>query len=176
MSTKETLENPKSGANGDCCADGSTGGVDGSTTSASVSRVDGSPIPTGPKPRKNPNYPNLNVGGTNRGGTGRPSERLRLVATKSLEEQIEPIGALLRGLVERADAAFARESTSGLHDGLACIREIGRLANTLTSIGPGTKVTNVVEREGFFDSAKRAYESHDGTLLSFLKCLKQELE
>lgn len=118
----------------------------------------GSPIVTNGKERKiiGLNGGLLNYGNPgNSGGSGRPSERIRLKATQSLDSQIEPIGKLLETVVAKANEAFE----SGRNDqALACIREISRVANTLTSIGPGTKVTNVVEREEWLDHAAQAFD------------------
>ena len=119
----------------------------------------------------------LNAGGTpgNAGGSGRPAEKVRRDATESLERFVGRIGNLMGSTVELAESELA-EGTVNVNRLTALLNQVSKMAATLTSIGPGTKVTNVVEREGYHDAASRAYDAHDGSKLSFLELLKRELE
>ena len=136
----------------------------------------GTPPTTDPKLRKNigPNGPVLNVGNPgNKGGTGRPSEKVRIEATESLQAQMGKLTSLYGKVL---DSALSSLESGKLHDAMTALREGTRVAKTLTDIGPGTKVTNVVERDGYHDAASRAYDQHDGTKLGFLEALKAELD
>ena len=116
----------------------------------------------------------LTPGNPGNPGGGRIADKVRLDATKGLENEVARIAGLLQTMVSRAESEFKPDGS--LNNGLATMREIGRIANTLTSIGPGTKVTNVVERDGYHDAADRAYTRHDGSKLDFLLKLKEELD
>ena len=133
----------------------------------------GSPVYTDGNSKKtlNPSgYPVLNVG--NPGpwpNSGRRPERLRILATEGVEDLLPEIIASTK-----KQAALAQtESGSEARQAHA---EAVRGFKGLVEAGPGTKVTNVVEREGYHDAASRAYDSHDGTKLGFLEALKRELE
>ena len=67
----------------------------------------------------------------------------------SLDSQIGEIGKLLELVVSRAKAEL--QSDGSVHTALAALNQVSKLANTLTSIGPGTKVTNVVEAPELFE-------------------------
>ena len=116
--------------------------------------------------------PGNRIGDTNP-NAGRPAEKVRRDATDSLAEHVGKLGTMLGKTLAAAETALDSGKT---HDAMALLNQASRAASTLTSIGPGTKVTNVVEREGYHDAAHRAYTAHDGTLLDFLQKLKVELE
>ena len=120
----------------------------------------------------------LKVGnpGHNGAGTGRPADKVRKEATESLEQFIGRIGALMGSTVGLCESEIAKGEKLSVNSLAALLNQVSKLAATLTSIGPGTKVTNVVEREGYHDAAHRAYTAHDGTLLDFLQKLKVELD
>ena len=105
-------------------------------------------------------------------GAGRPPERIRRDATESLEEHVGSMGIALGQVTARALVELEKGNVG---NAAALLGQSSRIASTLASIGPGTKVTNVVEREGYHDAASRAYDqSHDK--LSFLEALKRELD
>lgn len=110
-------------------------------------------------------------------GGGRIAEKVRLDATQGLQKEVSRIAGLLTTMVDRAGKELGESGS--LDKGLATMREIGRIANTLTSIGPGTKVTNVVEKGEYHDRAAAAFdqwqEEGSGTRLRFLELLKEAL-
>lgn len=126
----------------------------------------GTPPPTPSKPRTicgvplipQPHGGALLAGGKpgNPGG-GRIADKVRLDATKGLEPEVSRIAGLLSTMVGRAESELGEGGS--LDKALATMREIGRIANTLTSIGPGTKVTTSVSRLEFIDAAVRAFQS-----------------
>lgn len=87
---------------------------------------------------------------------GRTPDRLRRKATDALEGQIEEIGSLLTQVVTRAKLEL--EGSGNVHTGLAALNQVAKLAATLTSIGPGTKVTNVVERPEWVQATRECME------------------
>ena len=124
--------------------------VDGSAAGAGK----GSPALTVPNQRKNnvPTMPGLNggtlnAGGTpgNKGGSGRPADKVRRDATESLENHVSRIGTLMGQTVGLAESEIAKGSGMSVNSLTALLNQVAKLANTLTSIGPGTKVTNVLE-------------------------------
>ena len=146
-----------------------------------IGPAEGSPTATLPYQRKindkNGN-PNLNGGGTpgNAGGTGRPAERVRLKATLSLDSQIGEIGKLLELVVSRAKAEL--QSDGSVHTALAALNQVSKLANTLTSIGKGKKVTKVVERPEWVGWTREAMEDAGippELVIEALKKLEQRL-
>lgn len=139
---------------------------------------DGKPIVTNGTHRKIiVNGGLLNVGNPgNSGGSGRPAEKVRLDATKGLEENVANIAALLTTLVARAGQELS--DSGNLNQGLATMREISRVANTLTGIGPGTKVTNVVEQAEWIGRTREAMEEagiEPSLVVQALKLLESRL-
>ena len=103
-----------------------------------------------------PARPGLNGGllatGGNKGmpnpNAGRPAEKVRRDATDSLAEHVGKLGSMLGKTLAAAESAL---DSGKLHDAMAMLNQASRAASTLTSIGPGTKVTNVVEAPELFD-------------------------
>ena len=114
----------------------------------------------------------LNVGNPgNKGSNGRPPERIRVRATQGADDLVDDVIESTR--MQLADAKNPDLSPDRRQRAHA---EGVRGFKGLVEAGPGTKVTNVVEREGYHDAASRAYDAHDGSKLSFLELLKKELD
>ena len=112
----------------------------------------------------------LKVGNdVNQNQGGRKPERLRIIATEGVEELLPKI---IASTMKQADLAQTTEGSEARQAHAEAVRGF----KGLVEAGPGTKVTNVVEREGYHDAAHRAYTAHDGTLLDFLTKLKAELD
>jgi hypothetical protein len=137
---------------------------------AEPGNLKGEPV-KGPTPPTALNYggimvpvrPGLNGGllitgnpGHDGSNAGRTPDRLRRKATDALEGQIEEIGSLLTQVVTRAKLEL--EESGNVHTGLAALNQVAKLAATLTSIGPGTKVTNVVERPEWVQATRECME------------------
>ena len=135
---------------------------------------EGSPPATPDKPRKNigaQGLPVLNVGNPGNKGGGRRPDAIRVVCTEAVEE----LAPLIRASTIK-QAGIANSATSTPDQAARAHAEAVRGFKGLVEAGPGTKVTNVVEREGYHDAASRAYDAHDGSKLSFLELLKKELD
>ena len=97
-----------------------------------------------------------NLGMTNP-NAGRTPERLRRAATDALEGQIDDISSLLGLIVKRATKELGPDGS--LSNATSVLSQVSKLAATLTSIGPGTKVTNVVESPELLEVFSSSLES-----------------
>ena len=104
-------------------------------------------------------------------GTGRRPERLRIAATEGVESLLPKI---IASTELQANTALDQKATPDQR--ARAHAEAVRGFKGLVEAGPGTKVTNVVERDGYHDAADRAYTRHDGSKLDFLLKLKEELD
>lgn len=122
----------------------------------------GSPASTPEKPRKTPGLVPQPHGGAIKQGnnpgpwpnSGRKPERIRIRATEGADE-------LLEDVIEstRMQLADAKNPEVSRNDRQRAHAEGVRGFKGLVEAGPGTKVTNVVEREGVLKAALQAFDS-----------------
>ena len=133
----------------------------------------GSPVYTNGNARKTlVNGGLLNHGGNPTKSGGRKPERLRILATEGVEELLPKI---IASTMKQADLAQTTEGSEARQAHAEAVRGF----KGLVEAGPGTKVTNVVEKDGYHDAASRAYDIHltqGSDKLSFLEALKRELD
>ena len=136
------------------------------------------PLPA-PKPLKNltpQGSPNLRADGNpgNKGG-GRPAERIRRLASETLDDLVAQAQKLAKQAGKQAQSAY---DEGRLNAASTAHRDHTRAMATLADIGIGKQVTTVLEREEWLtmlESGLSLYVASPDERVSLLKWLKEQM-
>jgi len=96
----------------------------------------------------------LNVGNPgNKGGSGRPAERVRKQAAESWEKFASRIDGIIERVLAKIEAGLEGEARMKWSDVLAGLREVARAQAANATVGIPAKTEIILDSDGFIDAA-----------------------